>query len=167
MLTVSNTSPLLNLAIINRLDLLEKQFKTIYIPEAVLTELRVEENLQGSLYLKAAIDKQWLQVKAVTNKPLVQLLQRELDRGESEAIALAIEIQADLILLDEREGRRIARSLDLNITGILGIALKGYRQGDIESIPDFIQALRTQAYFHISSALEQKILREIEKSDYD
>lgn len=103
MLTVSNTSPLLNLAIINRLDLLEKQFKTIYIPEAVLTELRVEENLQGSLYLKAAIDKQWLQVKAVTNKPLVQLLQRELDRGESEAIALAIEIQADLILLDERE----------------------------------------------------------------
>lgn len=161
MLTVSNTSPLLNLAIVDHLFLPEKQFQTVYIPEAVLAELRVNEDLKGSNHLKAALEKGWLKVQPVQNKALVQLLRRELDQGESEAIALAIEKQADLILLDEKEGRRIARTLNLKITGILGIAIKAWQQGDLESMPAFIQQLRTQAGFHISPNLEQQILAQI------
>jgi uncharacterized protein len=155
MLTVSNTSPLLNLAIIDHLSLPEKQFQTVYIPEAVLAELRVNENLNGSNHLKAALEKGWLKVKPVQNKAFVKLLRRELDQGESEAIALAIEKQADLILLDEKEGRRIARTLNLRITGILGIAIKAFQNGDLESMSEFIQKLRTQAHFHVSPSLEQ------------
>lgn len=161
MLTVSNTSPLLNLAIIDHLSLPEKQFQTVYIPEAVLAELRVNENLNGSNHLKAALEKGWLKVQPVQNKAFVTLLRRELDQGESEAIALAIEKQADLILLDEKEGRRIARTLNLKITGILGIAIKAFQNGDLESMSEFIQILRTQAHFHVSPSLEQQILAQI------
>jgi predicted nucleic acid-binding protein len=161
MLTVSNTSPLLNLAIIDHLSLPEKQFQTVYIPEAVLAELRVNENLNGSNHLKAALEKGWLKVQPVQNKAFVKLLRRELDQGESEAIALAIEKQADLILLDEKEGRRIARTLNLRITGILGIAIKAFQNGDLESMSEFIQKLRTQAHFHVSPSLEQQILAKI------
>lgn len=162
MLTVSNTSPLLNLAIIDHLSLPEKQFQTVYIPEAVLAaELRVNENLNGSNHLKAALEKGWLKVQPVQNQAFVKLLRRELDQGESEAIALAIEKQADLILLDEKEGRRIARTLNLRITGILGIAIKAFQNGDLESMSEFIQKLRTQAHFHVSPSLEQQILAKI------
>jgi hypothetical protein len=161
MLTVSNTSPLLNLAIIDHLSLPEKQFQTVYIPEAVLAELRVNENLNGSNHLKAALEKGWLKVQPVQNKAFIKLLRRELDQGESEAIALAIEKQADLILLDEKEGRRIARTLNLRITGILGIAIKAFQNGDLESMSEFIQKLRTQAHFHVSPSLEQQILAQI------
>ena len=160
---VSNTSPLLNLAIINHLHLLERQFKEIFIPKAVLSELRINDNVEGSNQLKTAIQKGWLKVKPVKNISLVQLLQRELDQGESEAIALAIEIQADLILLDEKEGRRIARSLDLKITGILGIALKAWRNGDIKSMQEFIGTLRNEAHFYVALDLEQKILQDLPK----
>ena len=107
---VSNTSPLLNLAIIDQLDLLRQQFGEILIPKAVLEELRVEEMLPGSDHLREALVAGWLQVREVNNPSLVQLLQRDLDRGESEAIALALLLDADWIILDERDGRRIAKS---------------------------------------------------------
>ena len=161
MLTVSNTSPLLNLAIINHLHLIEQQFTEVYIPEAVLAELKVNENLLGSRHLKNALTKKWIKVESVKNKALVKLLRRELDQGESEAIALAIEKQADLILLDEKEGRRIARTLNLKITGILGIAIKAHKNGELKSMTNFIHRLRSQAGFHLSSPLEQRILKEV------
>lgn len=118
---ISNTSPLLNLAIIDQLDLLRQQFGEILRPKAVLEELRVEEMLPGSDHLREALVAGWLQVREVNNPSLVQLLQRDLDRGEAEAIALALLLDADWIILDERDGRRIAKSFGLQVTGILGI----------------------------------------------
>ncbi len=95
MLVISNTSPLLNLAIINRLHLIREQFTEITIPSVVLKELRIDENLPGSPQLKEAFDTSWIKVKAVENEAFVQLLRRELDEGEAEAIALAVELKAD------------------------------------------------------------------------
>ena len=157
---VSNTSPLLNLAIINHLALMKQQFGEIIIPEEVLKELRTDENLPGSQQLREAIAEGWLIVTPVENQALVQLLRRELDRGESEAIALGIQLNADWLLLDEREGRRIARTLGLNLTGIIGIILRAWRQGQVSSVKELINQLRDQANFHIAANLEQQILRE-------
>ncbi|MFQ5419584.1 MAG: hypothetical protein ACE5EY_04400 [Anaerolineae bacterium] len=106
---VSNTSPLLNLSITGHLHLLPQQFERIWIPEAVLAELRLEESLPGSPAIRQAIQDGWLQVKPVQDTVFVQVLARELDRGEAEAIGLAIEMGASRVLLDEREGRRIAK----------------------------------------------------------
>lgn len=160
MVIVSNTSPLLNLAIIGRLNLIKQQFGQIIIPQAVLKELRLTESLPGSELLRKAYHDQWLQVQSVTNKNLVKILQRELDQGEAEAIALAIELAADQLLLDEQEGRKIARTFDLNITGILGIILKAKKAGQISSIKQLLNELNYQANFRIAPNLVTKILQE-------
>jgi len=157
---VSNTSPLLNLAIIDQLDLLRQQFGEILIPKAVLEELRVEEMLPGSNHLREALVEGWLQVREVNNPSLVQLLQRDLDRGEAEAIALALLLDADWIILDERDGRRIAKSFGLEVTGILGVVIRASRNGQISSLPLVINQLCEEAGFHIAPNLLSQILKE-------
>jgi predicted nucleic acid-binding protein len=150
----------LNLAIIDQLDLLRQQFGEILIPKAVLEELRVEEILPGSDHLREALVAGWLQVREVNNPSLVQLLQRDLDRGEAEAIALALLLDADWIILDERDGRRIAKSFGLQVTGILGVVIRASRNGQISSLPLVINQLREEAGFHIAQNLLSQILKE-------
>lgn len=161
MLVISNTSPLLNLAIIEHLFLLKDQFGEIIIPDAVKNELRINENLPGSQLLKEALDAGWIKVRIANDKVLIQLLRRELDQGEAEAIALAVQLKSDWLLLDEKEGRRIARTLGLKITGILGIILRGWREKRVSSVEEIIEQLRTKAHFHISPHLETQILKQI------
>lgn len=108
---VSNTSPLLNLSIIGRLSFLRDQFGEIWIPLKVVKELRVEEDLPGCWAIREAIKEGWIKTKEVKDLALVRVLEHDLDGGEAEAIALAIQLKADWILLDELEGRRMAKLL--------------------------------------------------------
>ena len=88
---ISNTSPLLNLAIIGHLNLLRQQFTTILTPTAVHAELQLDTIRSGTDALRAAFADDWLQLSTVTNLHLVQSLRLDLDAGESEAIALAFD----------------------------------------------------------------------------
>lgn len=157
---VSNTSPLLNLAIIDSLFLLPQQFGQVLIPQAVLTELKVDQDLPGSSALYQAIDQGWLIPKSVSNPALVRILQQQLHWGEAEAIALAVEVSAERILLDEKEARQAARTLNLAITGILGILLRGWHEGSIPSMKLATERLQQEANFWISPALLKQILKE-------
>ena len=74
---VSNTSPVLNLAVVGRLSLLRQQFGEIQIPPAVLEELRVGEDLPGSQSVREAMQKGWLRVEEVKGRPFVQVLQND------------------------------------------------------------------------------------------
>jgi len=98
---VSDTSPLLNLAIIERLSLLPKQFGEIYVPPAVLRELRLDEALPGCQAVRDALKAGWLRVSELENLSLVRVLRQDLDAGESAAIALALQLDAQRVLLDE------------------------------------------------------------------
>ncbi|MEC4814490.1 MAG: DUF3368 domain-containing protein [Scytonema sp. PMC 1069.18] len=160
MLVVSNTSPLLNLAMIGQLSLLKQQFGQIQIPTTVLEELRVNEALPGSVQLREALEAGWLQVQELDNQALVLLLLQDLDKGEAEAIALALQLRADWIILDEREGRRIAHRLGLRVTGLLGVLLRARRAGELTSLPKVINQLREQAGFRIAPTLLTEILRD-------
>ena len=160
MLVVSNTSPILNLAIIGQLALIRQQFRQVQIPLAVLSELKVLEDRPGSKEILAAVDTGWIEVQEVSSQLSVQLLQQVLDQGESEAITLAIDLKADRILLDERDGRKIAKSLGLKVTGVLGILLRAKQEGDLSSFPDAINALIKTAGFRISPELLAKVLAE-------
>ena len=80
---VSNTSPIMNLAIIGELSLLRDQFGEVLIPGAVLEELRVEENLPGSQSVRDALKDGWIRIEAVKHHPLVRAMQRDLDKGEA------------------------------------------------------------------------------------
>ena len=160
MLVVSNTSPLLNLAIIDFLFLLPQQFGQIQIPTAVHTELKLDQNRPGSAALRAAIHEGWLVTHSVEADPLVRLLQRDLHQGESEAIALAVKLKASQVLLDEKEARRAARSLGLGMTGVLGVLLRGWYQGSVPSLEAAIDRLQNEAHFWIAPALVAQILQE-------
>src|ERR1700733_4747424 len=114
--TVSNTSPISNLAWIGRLNLLVDQFSEVWIPKAVETELG---NLPDSTVRKVidgARQEGWLKSRAASDLALVNLLMVELHPGEAEAIALALELKADRLLIDEREGRTLARPLGFSFT---------------------------------------------------
>jgi predicted nucleic acid-binding protein len=159
MAVVSNTSPLLNLAIIGRLSLLEEQFSEVLIPPAVLRELRPEEALPGSELLAQALRVGWLRATALTSQDVANVLWRTLDEGEAEAIALALQLGADRVLLDERDGRRAALAAGLRPVGALGVLLRAKRDGAIPSLRQDLDRLRELAAFRIAAELERDLLR--------
>jgi hypothetical protein len=150
----------LNLAIIDQLVLLREQFGEIWIPPAVLKELRLEEDLPGSSAVREAREAGWLRVKAVKDRPLVQVLRRDLDQGEAEAIALALRVKTEWTLLDERDARRVAKSLGLKVTGVLGILLRAQREGHLLSLRAAMEQLREKAGFRIGAELFADVLQE-------
>lgn len=158
---VSNTSPVLNLAIIQHLNLLREQHQEIWIPPAVLDELRVSEPLPGTAVLRDALAAGWLKVVAVANAALVTVLRRDLDRGEAEAIALALQCKADWLLLDEREARQVARRLELPVIGVLGILLRARQTGQIAALRPVLVALQEQAGFRLAPELWETVLRNV------
>jgi len=155
---VSNTSPILNLAIIKRLDLLKHFFKVIHIPKKVWKELKIDvKNREETRLIKEA---DFLKIHSIKDINLYRLLKKDLDEGESEAICLSIELKSDLILLDESEARRIADIYNLKKTGVLGILLKAKKENLILSLEDEIQKLKEDAGFFISLELEESLLVE-------
>lgn len=115
MKVISNTTPLINFAAINRFDILQAIFDQIVIPQAVYDET-TSSSFPDSQVVLQAISSGWLQV-------IAREISLTLDEGEREAIALAIETGEQRILLDEREARQVAQSLGLQVIGILGILL--------------------------------------------
>jgi len=158
MKVVSNTSPLINLARIGRLDLLYRLYGELVIPRAVWDEVVVKGAGQaGADEVKSA---SWIKTQATTNKPLVQALRHELDAGEAEAIALALEIGADLLIMDERLGRENARYLGLRYIGLIGVFIAAKRQGLITEIKPHLDALRSIAGFRIDNTLYVRVLKD-------
>jgi uncharacterized protein len=156
---VSNTSPILNLAIIGHLDLIKQQFSQVIIPPGVLAELKINEDRPGSFALSNAISEGWIQIQPLAqSQAIVKLLRQTLDQGESEAIGLALEQRADYILLDERDGRKVAKSLGLNVTGILGILLKAKQSGTIAQLQPLLEDLIQTAGFRIAPNLLAQII---------
>lgn len=155
-LVVSDTSPLLNLALIERLDLLKTQFSSITIPTQVWEELTDGEAALNSI--RDLRKEEFLTIVEVAESDLFIEIRRELDRGETAAICYAIQQEADLLLVDEKEGRRVARRHDLEVTGVLGILLKGANAGNVE-LKEELDALR-EAGFWISEDLYSRVLRE-------
>ncbi|MFO8100234.1 MAG: DUF3368 domain-containing protein [Salinibacter sp.] len=158
---VSNTSPLLNLAIISQLELVETQFPHVFVPPAVVSEFRLGSGRAGSTALGRAVGE-WMEVHEPSDEALVRTLRHDLDEGEAEAIALAAEHSADRILLDEREGRRRARRIGLEVTGVLGILLRADREGEIPSLSQAVDQLENEAGFWIAPTLREQVLDESE-----
>lgn len=102
----------------------------------------------------------WIVVVKPTDSARLGELQRDLDPGEAEAIALAIERKADLLLVDERRGRRTARASGVRVTGLLGVIAQAKRTGLIGEAKPVIDALRDVGRL----ALYQDVLAELGES---
>ena len=119
MLVVSDTSPITNLIQIDLLNILKEIYGQIIIPQTVYEELCEIESQ------KQILDEQsWIHILAARNTSLVSSLETELDSGESESIALSLELQADFLIIDEIKGRQKAESMGIKIVGLLGTLLK-------------------------------------------
>ena len=153
-LVVSDTSPLLNLALIDRLDLLRAQFPEIVVPRQVWDELT--EGEEGLEALRELRDDTLLDIVEVERSDLFVEIVHELDLGETAAICDAVEHAADLVLLDERDGRRVARRHDLDVTGVIGVLLRAATTGELD-LENELDALR-EAGFWISDDLYSRVL---------
>lgn len=160
---VSNTSPISNLAWIGHLNLLRAQFREIWIPKAVETELQNVPDATVRKAITEATHQGWLKSRPASDATLVKLLMVELHPGEAEAIALALEKKVEYLLIDEREGRILARQLGLHLTGVLGVLLRAKKKGRITAVKPEIDALKSKARFFIAPELEAAILREAEE----
>ena len=158
MLAVSNTSPISNLASIGRLELLKSQFSELWIPDAVAEELAAHPDPVARAMIQNAIRESWIRIGAPKDSGLLRLLLLQLHRGEAEAIALATDLSADFVLMDEQEGRQLASKTGLAVTGVLGVLLRAKRAGEIAAVKPEVDLLRTKAHFFVSPALEKKIL---------
>jgi predicted nucleic acid-binding protein len=157
---ISNTSPLTNLAVIGRLELVRMQVTTVANPDAVWREMLALPHPEGRAALLTAQSVGWLRVVAVSHAALAASVRLAgLDAGESEAIALAVELSASLLLIDEKKGRMAARRLGIPTTGALGILAKARKLGAIPSAKAEIDRLRGEAGFFVSAEVEAHTLQ--------
>jgi uncharacterized protein len=159
-IVVSDTSPITNLAAIGQLDLLRKLYKTIVIPIAVHHEMVTVEKLVPGAVEVQTLD--WIKTQAVANVQRVEDIQANqngIDRGEAEAIVLALEIEAELLLMDERRGRNLAGTFGLNVTGLLGVLLQAKRSSLISSVKPLLDQLIQIADFRVSDELYSFVLK--------
>ncbi|MBI4646917.1 MAG: DUF3368 domain-containing protein, partial [Bacteroidia bacterium] len=131
---IFNSSPLINLSKIDKLDLIEKLYSKIIIPNAVYEEVVVNAKHKDEIEeINKLIERKIINIKEVKDKYLVKAFRKDLDYGESEVIALALELKADLIVVDETDARRIAEIYEINKTGFIGILLKAHKTGLIHN----------------------------------
>ncbi|MBU2446973.1 MAG: DUF3368 domain-containing protein [Bacteroidetes bacterium] len=151
MKVVCNSSPIINLSAIQRVDLLNKLYGDIFIPQAVYDEITIAG--AGEPWSSEVRDLNWIKVKTINNKSLVKALTLDLDNGEAESIALAEELPADLILIDERKGRIIAQRLGKKCIGTLGILIDAKNKGYISNLKPELDNLILKSGFYISDSL--------------
>lgn len=159
MIVVSDTSPITNLSAIGQLDLLRQLYINLVIPTAVYNEMvEVDKPVPGGVEVQTL---PWIQTQTIVDSQRVieiQTRQDNIDLGEAEAIVLALELKADLLLMDERRGT-FATSYGLNVTGLLGVLLQAKRGGLISTVKPLIDQLIEQADFRVSSQLYMTILQ--------
>lgn len=141
MIVVSDTSAISNLLAIDRIELLKVIFKEVLITPAVQRELhRVDAN-QGLLNKQS-----WIKVISPNNQVLVLQLLDNLDLGEAESIALAVELNADYLIIDELKGRKIADDLGVRVIGILGVLIKAKMLGEIPLLRPYIDVFQANGF---------------------
>jgi len=160
-ITVSDSSTLIHLAGIGRLDLLRQFYDTLLIPPAVHREVITEGGIRPPALLAAqAVSDGWIQV-ATEPLPEAVTLQKDgkLDPGESEAIALLLARGSDgILLMDEAHGRSVAKQRGLKITGLVGVLLRAKQDGLILSLKEELDKLRRGTGFYLHPQLVQQVL---------
>ena len=151
MIVVSDTSPITALLTVGEVELLPRLFTQVVIPEAVRHELlRTHPRLPA-----------WLRVALLRDRRRAEAYAREVDSGEAEAIALACEMGADRLLIDERRGRRLAAREGVAVIGLVGVVLLARRGGLIPSARASLLRLEGEAGVYLSAEVRETALRSV------
>lgn len=156
---VSNTTPIISLLKLSKLDILKNLYSEINIPYAVFQEVEAGRNKD---YYTNLSNLNWINILEIQDKQAVKYF-LDLDSGEAEAVVLATEIKADLIILDEKLGRFHAKHADLKVTGTIGVLIKAKKEGLINELKPLLFEL-TKKEVWISDKLIYEILKQIGES---
>lgn len=149
MIVVSDTTAITSLIQIGRENLLTQLYGEVLIPEAVADELQVTHPCLPKV----------LQIRSIHNGAEIERFLSDLDKGEAEAIVLAKECSADLLLMDEAEGRRIAIDEGLKIIGLVGLLIQAKHKGLITSVRALTDELEKVADFRVSEQVKEIIFQ--------
>ena len=160
MKAVANSSVLIALSSIGQISLLHRRFpEGILIPDAVWHEVvEAGGGRPGVMEVRSA---GWIQRRTVRDTDYVRLLCTELDLGEAQAIALARQERAEVVLLDEKEARRVARRLGMRVLGTVGLLIWARREGLIPNLREFLQVLQERGGFRLSREIYLTALRQV------
>ena len=160
MRVISDTSPLILLAKIGRLELLFQLYGQVVVPVSVLDEIR-GRSTEETTAIESLVENQALEIQRGSPEAL-ERVPADLGAGEREAIALAMETEADIVVLDDREGRRVARERDLPVTGTIGILIEARARDMIPSVRRELDRL-IEAGMWIDEAFYHRILHEFDE----
>ena len=159
---VSDASVLICLGAVGQLNLLRDFYRTVAIPESVWQEVTgADPSLPGSAETVEARQLGWLSVQKPGNQALVTSLRTTLHVGEAEAIALASELGAGLLLIDETEGRVAARALGLTVTGTVGVLIRAKQSAKLPRLKPILTELVQRQNFRLSNTLFEQVLRQV------
>jgi uncharacterized protein len=159
---ISDSSTLIHLARVGHLGLLREFYGQVTVPPAVWREVVEEgEGRPGAREVEEAQRSGWLSVVAPANTSLLRLLDREINEGEAEVIALALEQAPEVILLDESDARRVAEVYGVPKTGVVGLLIRARIAGKISSLRSELDRLRRDAGFWITDDLQRQALEAV------
>lgn len=157
MTVVTNAGPLIALARIGQLRLLPALYGEVTMPSAVRDEvLTADARRAGTAIVQGA---EWLHTRSVSDRIAVALLRERLDVGESETIVLALQLDADVLLMDEARGRRVAAARGIAVTGTLGTLVLAKEKGLIQRVAPQLARLQDKG-FYMSETLYEEVLRQ-------
>jgi len=154
---VCNSSPLIHLSKAGKLSLLKDFFQEIFVPEEVWMES--VENSGGAPDAKEIEIADWIHPVPIMDADLKKALRLTIDEGEAAAIVLALEQKADIILMDDYDGRAMAREYSLKVIGTIGILLKAKLEGKTHSFKHDLDALRSNGFW-LDEALYLRLITE-------
>lgn len=157
---VADAGPLIGLARVRRLDLLQELYGFALIPPTVHDELQVSSGRPGAIQLKSALERGWLRVHnlATSADTSVVKLTLILDPGEAEAILLAEQVGCRFLLIDDQRGRRIAKCRSIPVVGVAGILLAAKQHGLIDAVLPVLRELALEGY-RLSFGLISEVAR--------
>jgi predicted nucleic acid-binding protein len=153
---VSDTSPIRALVYLELTGLLQQFYGEVLIPPGVANELADSDSALPRLDVNSVPG---LRVQAPSDAVRVRELEELLDHGESEAIALALEVHADALIVDERAARSVAVGLGLKPVGVLAMLVRAKEEGLVDAVKPLTDRLRLGIDFRISTSLYSEIMR--------
>ena len=162
---ISDTTALNYLARTGQFELLRLQFQRVWVPPAVLAELKARPDLSGERCVLRAITEGWMALRSPQKTSAVQVLRTTLGAGEAEAIVLAPELPSCLLLMDEAAGRAVAKRLHLNLIGMAGILLQAWKKGLIPKLQPLLDELMQRQNFRLSRKIYAEVLREVGEAE--
>jgi predicted nucleic acid-binding protein len=150
---ISDTTPILSLLKIGKLELLKELYEQVSVPYAVYNEI---EKGKGKPFYADLSKVSWIKIEKIQDSGS-RVYFFDLDEGEAEVIILAYEQKAGLVIIDELAGRRYAKQMDIKLTGTLGILLKAKEHGYIDQITPLLDSLTRQGSW-INPKLVAKVI---------